>query len=82
MALLAAHARQVGHARIGALDFTARRFECRPRQQHAFEAAMHIAAVVLRDESDIKWRLLTSGGTSLLQQPLDRLTERTEAIRS
>jgi hypothetical protein len=39
VALLAAHARQVGHARVGALDFTARRFECRPRQQHAFEAA-------------------------------------------
>jgi hypothetical protein len=63
---------------IGTL-YTVALWLCLPHT-HGKSATLVLArSVVLRDESDIKWRLLTSGGTSLLQRPLDRLTERTEA---
>ena len=40
---------------------------------------MHTAAVVLSGKRGVEWRLLASDRTSLLQRPLDRLTERTDA---
>ena len=40
---------------------------------------MHTAAVVLSDKRGVEWRLLASYRTSLLQRPLDRLTERNDA---
>ena len=80
VALPATNARHVGDVGVrDTADFSLRCLERRFRQQHACEAAMHTAAVVLSGKRGVEWRLLASDRTSLLQRPLDRLTERTDA---